>query len=535
MIRTARTLSALLLVPALTASPLAATCGGGGGGGMGGVRGGGGTGGQRGGFTGRDLPGPQAATYQVPWNVLHNGDEVPAPLAAPAGAPADNLVVYWFPTSQQEAKASDLQASRDLTLLTARCVTLALVASDNAELRGRFPGTGPYVVLAEPGGKEIGRAGADKSAHLKAAQVEKLVATELKNREAALDQALDAARDKEKRGDVDGAASLYQQVWAARCLVPGKLPRKAAEALKRLGRPVPPDTVGRLDAPGTPAGAGAPAALAEAEALPPSGAPRLGAAADARIERVMNAGLAAEDAGRYLRARDLYTRAHRLDPADPVPLRYLGELYRHHTGDWVAARRTFAQILAMPADPISRAVALHGLGKMTIHDGDFARGVGLIEQSVATWPLPLAYRNLAVYWNSEGQVEKAQGFAEKALALDPDDPYTQVFVAAFTAEDGRRDEALRIAHANEDLLAASYNLAAIHCLLGHRDQALALLRRHFYDYERFDAVRAKEMKEAREDIVFTALKEDPAFIALTANAERPAAAATAMPGARATP
>jgi len=198
---------------------------------------------------------------------------------------------------------------------------------------------------------------------------------------------------------------------------------------------------------------------------------------------------------------------------------------------------TFEQILAMPADPISRAVALHGLGKMTIHAGDFARGLALIEQSVATYPLPLAYRNLAVYWNSEGQVEKAQRLAEKALALDPDDPYTQIFVAAFIAEDGRREEALRIAHAHEDLLAASYNLAAIHSLLGHRQEALALLHRHFYDYERFDAVRAKEMKEAREDIVFTALKDDPEFIALTARAETPdqAAKVQTMQGAKAMP
>jgi tetratricopeptide (TPR) repeat protein len=513
--RTSRPILALVLLPALLAPPLAATCGGGGGGGTGGIRRGGGPGGDTsGGF--RGAPGPLGGIYQVPWNVVHNGEAVPAPIAAPAGAPADNLVVYWFPTSQQEAKASELQASRELTLLTARCVTLALVASDNAELRGRFPGgKGPYVVLAEAAGKEVGRLAADSGPHLKASQVEKLVTSELKGREAALDRQIEAARDKEKQGDVDGAAALYQQVWAARCLVPGKLPRKAAEALKKLGRPVPPDTVGVLD---LPAAAGQPA----------------------RIERTMRAGLAAEDAGRYLEARSLYARAHRLDPADPVPLRYLGELYRHHTGDWVAARRTFEQILAMPADPLSRAVALHGLGKMTIHAGDFARGLSLIEQSIATYPLPLAYRNLAVYWNSEGQVEKAQGFAEKALALDPDDPYTQIFVAAFIAEDGRRDEALRIAHANEDLLAASYNLAAIHALLGHRDQALALLRRHFYSYERFAAVRAKEMKEAREDIVFTALKQDPEFIALTALAEKNESAAAGaqarpMPGGKATP
>jgi len=529
MTRTTRPLLALVLLPALLAPPLAATCGGGGGGGMGGVRRGGGPGGSTssGGLGARNAPGPLGDIYQVPWSVVHNGEEVPAPIAAPAGAPADNLVVYWFPTSAQEAKASELQASRELTLLTARCVTLALVASDNGELRARFAGgKGPYVVLAEAGGKELGRVAADTDPHLKASQVEKLVSGELKGREAALDRDLAAARDKERHGDVDGAAALYQKVWAARCLVPGKLPKKAAEALKKLGRPVPADTVGSLGAPAI-------------HAAHPANAADI-----ARIERTLGAGLAAEDAGRYLEARGLYARAHRLDPADPVPLRYLGELYRHHLGDWAAARRTFEQVLAMPADPISRAVALHGLGKMTIHAGDFARGLSLIEQSVATYPLPLAYRNLAVYWNSEGQVEKAQGFAEQALALDPDDPYTQIFVAAFIAEDGRREEALRIAHANEDLLAASYNLAAIHALLGHRDEALALLRRHFYDYERFDAVRAKEMKEAREDIVFTALKQDPRFIALTAKAETASQAAAEaklpvpvqpMPGGKAMP
>ncbi|HEV3077332.1 MAG TPA: hypothetical protein VHB47_23130 [Thermoanaerobaculia bacterium] len=530
-------LLALVVLVALCASPLAATCGGGGGGGMGGVRTSGGP------AEGVDTLGRREAlaTYQVPWAVVHNGEEVPAPLAAPAGAPADNLVVYWFPRTQQEAKSSDLQASRELTLLTARCVTLALVASDNAELRGRFRGgNGPYVVLAEAGGKELGRVAADSGPHLKAAQVEKLVNAELRGREAALDRQLAAARDKEGHGDVGGAVALYQQVWTARCLVPGKIPKKAAEALKKLGHPVPPDTVGWMGSPPAPGASGAPGERGE------RGDPGDRADRGRRVVRTMAAGLAAEDAGRYVAARTLYARAHRFDPADPVPLRYLGELYRHHTGDWAAARRTFEQILAMPADPISRAVALHGLGKMTIHAGDFARGLALIEQSVATYPLPLAYRNLAVYWNSEGQVEKAQHLAEQALALDPDDPYTQIFVAAFIAEDGRREEALRIAHAHEDLLAASYNLAAIHSLLGHRREALALLRRHFYDYERFDAVRAKEMKEAREDIVFTALKDDPEFIALTAKAETPEQAAQplgmpggrampGMPGARATP
>jgi hypothetical protein len=46
-----------------------------------------------------------------------------------------------------------------------------------------------------------------------------------------------------------------------------------------------------------------------------------------------------------------------------------------------------------------------------------------------------------------------------------------------------------------------------------------MLRRHFFNYERFRAVRAKEMMEARVDAVFARLREDTAFIALTRDAD----------------
>jgi hypothetical protein len=75
-----------------------------------------------------------------------------------------------------------------------------------------------------------------------------------------------------------------------------------------------------------------------------------------------------------------------MDPADPTPLRHLGEVYRHEIGDWVKARATFDAILAMPADPIPRAIALHGKGKMTIHEGEFKKGLALMEQSVRNFP-----------------------------------------------------------------------------------------------------------------------------------------------------
>jgi len=208
-----------------------------------------------------------------------------------------------------------------------------------------------------------------------------------------------------------------------------------------------------------------------------------------------------------------------MDPADPAPLRYLGELYRHHLGDWDRARTTFDAILAMPADPLSRAVALHGLGKMTIHDGDFQKGLHLMEASVKEYPLALAYRNLAVYWNSEGNRAKADEYTREAMKLDPDDPYNMIFAAAFLAGNSHGEEALKIAKKYEGMLPASYNLAAIYAQTGQKEKALELLKRHFFQYERYNAVRTKEMMEARVDEVFVSLRRDPGFVDLTSGAD----------------
>ena len=76
-----------------------------------------------------------------------------------------------------------------------------------------------------------------------------------------------------------------------------------------------------------------------------------------------------------------------------------------------------------------------------------------------------------------------------------------------------------IARENEKLLPASYNLAAIYAQAGQKEKALALLQRHFFEYERYQEVRSKEMMEARVDAVFASLINDPQFLALTKDAD----------------
>lgn len=423
--------------------------------------------------------------YYVPWKIRE-----------PKDPPAMGLVLYWFPASKEELQKSSLRASRPLSLYAAQCISMELAD-------GRIPNadkligesTLPVAVLATPDGTPVTKV-ENKDGRLKVEQLEKIVETEVKSRESALDGKLKDAKAKVAAGDTATAIKLYQSLLDQKCMFPKKA-KEAAKELKKLGVS---EAASVADAPDSPA-------------------PVLEARQSALIDQTMRRGLIAELNARYLTAERLYLRAHLMDPADAAPLRYLGELYRHHIGDWDKARTAFDAILNTPADPLSRAVALHGLGKITIHEGEFKKGLHLMEQSVAEYPLALAYRNLAVYWNSEHDLVKGGEYTQKALALDPKDPYNIVFAAVFMSTAGRGDEALKIARENVNLLPASYNLAGIYAQNGQRDKALALLKRHFYQYERYQAVREKEMMEARVDAVFDSLREDSAFIALTRHAD----------------
>ena len=463
-----RALAAVLMLM-FSLSPVWATCGGGGGGGTGGVGGGGGR-----------SEGPAPPVYKVPWKIFEART-----------APQKGLVLYWFPASNNEIQKSSLLASRILTLYSAQCVSMTIADSKTPELQSIIGNSAlPVAVLASSDGTPINKV-ENTGGRLRVEQVEKLLDAEMKQRETALDTHLKEAKEKAKAGDSQGAIALLKPVAEEKCLFPKKA-KDASKELKKLGV----EEIGRIP-----------------------DAPILDRVQGARVEAVMRRGLIAEIGERYVTAERLYQQAHRMDPADPTPLRYLGELYRHHTGEWEKARATFNTILNMRADAVARAVALHGLGKMTIHEGEFKKGLSLMEQSVAEYPLALAYRNLAVYWNSEGDLEQGNAYTQKALALDPKDPYNLVFAAVFMAANGHGDEALKIAQANRNLLPASYNLAAIYAQTGHKREALALLQRHFFQYERYQSVRAKEMMEARVDAVFDSLRQDSAFLALTSGAD----------------
>ena len=454
---------AFLLVLVFIASPVWATCGGGGGGGGGGM-------------SGSGSGGNNTVVYHVPWKTRD----------AKTPAVTGGLILYWFPASMEEIKKSSLLESRDLSLYAGQCVAMELADGKTANY-DKLVGTSklPVAVLATPDGTPVKKV-ENTAGKIKVADVEKLVGGEIKTRKANIDTTLKDAKVKSST-DKDAAIKAFQSVLAERCMFPDKA-KDAAKELKKLGV----ENVGTLPA-------------------TPNFDPKVTSA----IVKTMKLGLAAENKAQYVLADKLYSQARKIDPADPTPLRYLGELYRHHTGDWAKAKVEFHQILDMPADPLSRSVAMQGLGKITIHEGEFLKGMHLMEDSVAEYPIALAYRNLAVYWNSEGDLAKGNYYTEKALAMDPKDPYNLVFAAVFMAASGKKEEALKVAMENINLLPASYNLAAIFAQNGQKDKALELLKRHFYQYERYHEVRTKEMMEARVDAVFASIVNDKDFLNLT--------------------
>lgn len=465
-------LVAILMVILFVFSPVWATCGGGGGGGGGGMSGNSGNGG-----------GEKPIVYHVPWRLPKDMAAKPA---------TEGLVLYWFPASKNEVTNSSLRESRLLSIYAGQCVSMQMADGSVANADQLIGGSPlPVAVLAKPDGTTVKKL-ENTGGKLKVVDVEKLVGDEVKTRRDGVTASLADAKAKVAAGDSASATKIYQSVAAQKCMFP-KEAASAQKELKKLGGPL-----GEVTIPAEP--------VTDQEK-------------SSAIENIMRKGLVAENETKYTLAEQFYSKAHNMDPADPAPLRYLGELYRHDIGNWIKARAAFNSILKMPADPLSEAVALHGLGKMTIHDGEFKKGLHLMEQSVEVYPIPLALRNLAVYWNSEGDMANATSYTEQAMARDPYDPYNVVFAAVYLAMAGRNAEALKIAETNINLMPASYNLAAIYALNGQREKALSLLKRHFFEYERYDAVRSKEMMEARVDAVFDSIRKDSDFLALTKGAD----------------
>src|SRR5262245_57555858 len=205
-----RNLASIATLVGLVVVDVLATCGGGGGGGTGGMGGGGAM---------------AEVVYQVPWKALTGAEKLDA----------GGLVVYWFPATENEWKNSSLRNSRMLTLYASQCVTMG-VADIGQSLGRQFAvdEKAPIAVLAQADGKIIGKMPGDPDGKLRVGKVEKLLDSEMKQREAGVKESMNAAKDAAKKGDKDAAIAQYRTVLGQQCLFP-KQAKDAAKELKKLG------------------------------------------------------------------------------------------------------------------------------------------------------------------------------------------------------------------------------------------------------------------------------------------------------------
>src|SRR5262249_60331501 len=128
--------------------------------------------------------------YQVPWKVINAGDAVER----------GGLVVYWFPASENEWKNSSMRNSRTLTLYAGQCVTMG-VADIGAALGKQFAvdEKAPVAVLAESGGKIIGKAQGGSDGKRRVGQGEKRLEGEGKAREGGGRGCMETAKGAAKR------------------------------------------------------------------------------------------------------------------------------------------------------------------------------------------------------------------------------------------------------------------------------------------------------------------------------------------------
>ncbi len=156
-------------------------------------------------------------------------------------------------------------------------------------------------------------------------------------------------------------------------------------------------------------------------------------------------------------AEQSYRRAVELNPADPIPRVYLGELLggAGRPAEGIAELRTAVQL-----DPLSPFV--NGiLCALLLYARDFEAA---LDQARKTLDIAPAYfparRNMSTAWHFLGRPDEALRTIEAAVPFAPKDPLTLGFLGMCQAVAGRQEEALRTIDKLKDLRAERYCAAS---------------------------------------------------------------------------
>jgi tetratricopeptide (TPR) repeat protein len=247
--------------------------------------------------------------------------------------------------------------------------------------------------------------------------------------------------------------------------------------------------------------AAAPAPVAE---LSPAGLPE--ATTSRTYLAHTHAGIAAYRAERYAEAAQAFEAARSLQPSEPLPYRYLADLYwRQERPDQAAhIARALAEVMpdayfldrlgssyeesALPGlamllyreaarvDPQFPS-ARYNLGRLLLKQGQVEQGMAEVQEALRLYPeFAEAYEVLGLAYTEQGRLHEAVAHLQQALVFQPDLATARNHLGRLYRARGRLDEAIQtfrdLVARHPDIAEARHNLAVAYAHKGLQDLAV---------------------------------------------------------------
>ena len=225
----------------------------------------------------------------------------------------------------------------------------------------------------------------------------------------------------------------------------------------------------------------------------------------------IQAGMRAYHAQQYSEAAQAFVAARQLRPGDPLPHRYLVDLYWRQ-GEHAQARTEarwladvlpdayffdrlgssyeaigmsgLAMVLYREAVRISPDFpsARYNLGRMYLENGVLDAGIAEVQHALQFYPdFAMAHQTLAMAFAAQGRLDLAMTHVQRALTIQPDLTEARNHLGRLYTAQQRFDEAVHVFQTlirDEPRLAeARHNLAVAYARMGRREQAVTQFRK----------------------------------------------------------
>lgn len=177
----------------------------------------------------------------------------------------------------------------------------------------------------------------------------------------------------------------------------------------------------------------------------------------------------------YIRAKAASLKAVGLDDTLAEAHSSLGLIAYRYEWDWAGAERELKRAIALKPN---LSLALHSYSHLLIVQGRFDESLAVSQRVLALDPLDtLMNYHLGAHYESARQIEPALVYIEKALAMNPNQPYANSLLGLVFAQQGRYREAIEKMQISVKLSEFDQrgNLGYVYAVAGQHEEARKVL------------------------------------------------------------